>query len=180
MPREARARSAEAVAGDEVLQFMRSLWAVAHALRKTSKRMSRELGITGPQRLVVRVLGLSPGMSAGEMADVLHLHPSTLTGVLRRLVSSGLVRRQADPADARRSVLALTARGQRLNVPTAGTVEASVRGALQRISADNRGVAAEVLSLVAARLSAAGAAPARAVPEPGRPGGASSRRRRRR
>jgi DNA-binding MarR family transcriptional regulator len=44
--------------------------------------MIGEVGVTGPQRLVLRVVGLFPGMSAGELATVLRVHPSTLTGVL--------------------------------------------------------------------------------------------------
>jgi len=32
----------------EVLQFMRLLWGVAHALDRTSKRMNQELGVIGP------------------------------------------------------------------------------------------------------------------------------------
>jgi hypothetical protein len=35
-----------------VLQFMRLLCALVHQLQRRSKRMSIELGITGPQRLV--------------------------------------------------------------------------------------------------------------------------------
>jgi hypothetical protein len=49
-----------AVELDEALQFMRTLWETVHSLQKTSKRMSRTLGITGPQRLVVRAVGLAP------------------------------------------------------------------------------------------------------------------------
>jgi hypothetical protein len=71
----------------DVLQFMQLLWAIVHALQKTSKRMSAELGVTGPQRLVLRVVGLSPGISAGRLAAVLRLHPSALTGILQRLLN---------------------------------------------------------------------------------------------
>jgi MarR family transcriptional regulator, organic hydroperoxide resistance regulator len=75
----------------DVLRFLELLWAVAHGLERTSKRMTRDLGVTGPQRLVLRVVGLFPGMSAGELAGILHVHASTLTGVLRRLETQGLL-----------------------------------------------------------------------------------------
>ena len=78
---------------DAGLLFMRALWVAVHALQKTSKRMNVRLGVTGPQRLVLRVVGLAPGISAGGLAKVLHLHPSTLTGVLKRLETQGLVSR---------------------------------------------------------------------------------------
>lgn len=62
----------------DVLQFMQLLWAVVHGLERTSKRMILDVGVTGPQRLVLRVVGLYPGVSAGELATILHVHPSTL------------------------------------------------------------------------------------------------------
>ena len=37
-----------------VLEFMRVVWALDHALQKTSKRMETTLGMTAPQRLVIR------------------------------------------------------------------------------------------------------------------------------
>jgi DNA-binding MarR family transcriptional regulator len=120
---------------DEGLQFMRVLWATMHALQKASKRMNRELGVTGPQRLVMRVIGLSPGLSAGRLAATLHLHPSTLTGVLQRLVRQGFISHGTDRRDRRRSVLHLTAAGERLNAKMTGTVEAGVRATLRSLPA---------------------------------------------
>src|ERR1700761_877276 len=82
----------------EVLEFMRLLWAVDHALQSNSKRMETALGVTGPQRLVIRLVGQRPGISAGELAELLHVHPSTLTGILSRLEQRGAVVRKPDPA----------------------------------------------------------------------------------
>ena len=69
----------------EQLEFMRLLWAIDHGLQTRSKRMAAALGVTGPQRLVIRIVGRFPGVSAGQLARILHLDPSTLTGILRRL-----------------------------------------------------------------------------------------------
>ena len=110
---------------------MQLLWALVHHLQKRSKRMNAELGVTGPQRLVLRVVGLVPGASAGTLAQILHVHPSTLTGVLHRLAAQGLLRRVSDKADRRRAVLHLTSRGQRVNRSGKGTVESAVAAALQ-------------------------------------------------
>ena len=87
---------------DPVLDFMRLLWDIEHGLQSTSKRMRSTLGITGPQRLVLRVVSQFPGMSAAEAAHVVRLHPSTLTGVIQRLVDKGLLVRDRDPDDTRR------------------------------------------------------------------------------
>src|SRR5688500_14482762 len=83
----------------DVLEFMQLLWALVHALDRASKRMNREFGVTGPQRLVLRVVGLMPGVSAGRLASILHVHPSTLTGVLRRLADQRLITRTAASGD---------------------------------------------------------------------------------
>jgi MarR family transcriptional regulator, organic hydroperoxide resistance regulator len=40
-----------------VLQFMQLLWAVDHGLQRASKGMLRRLGVTGPQRLALRLIG---------------------------------------------------------------------------------------------------------------------------
>ena len=109
---------------------MRLVWALDHGLQATSKRMQFGIGVTGPQRLVLRLLGRFRGVSAGRLARLMHVHPSTLTGILERLESRGLIVRWPDPCDARRALLGLGAAGERLNRERAGTVENAVRTAL--------------------------------------------------
>jgi MarR family transcriptional regulator, organic hydroperoxide resistance regulator len=118
----------------EVLDFMRLLWAVDHGLQSTSKRMEATLGLTGPQRLVLRLVGRFPGIAAGKLAQILHVHPSTLTGVLKRLEKRGLIERRSDPLDGRRALFALTDAGLAMDVPATGTVEAAVQRVLSRMS----------------------------------------------
>jgi DNA-binding MarR family transcriptional regulator len=146
----------------DVLQFMRLLWAVVHGLERISKRMTSDVGVTGPQRLVLRVVGLLPGISAGDLATVLHVHPSTLTGVLQRLVAQRLLARSDAPADRRRAVLHLTKRGTRVNATREGTVEAAIALALKGVSDWDRIATKRVLERLAAHLEPAD----RAGPEP--------------
>ncbi len=136
-----------------VLDFMRLLWAVDHGLTRVSKRMQRTLGVTGPQRLVVRIVGRRPGISAGALAETLHVHPSTLTGVLRRLVERGALDRTRDPGDARRALFRLTRRGRELDAVRAGTVEGLVRSAMASISEQDLATAARVLGRLARALT---------------------------
>jgi DNA-binding MarR family transcriptional regulator len=134
------------------LQFMQLLWALAHRLQKRSKRMNAELGVTGPQRLVLRVVGLVPGASAGMLASVLHVHPSTLTGVVQRLTRQGLLRRSAHQTDRRRSALYLTPRGQRVNANEQGTVEAAVAAALGQVTRRDAIATERVLAIITKSL----------------------------
>ncbi|WP_407692893.1 MarR family winged helix-turn-helix transcriptional regulator [Pyxidicoccus xibeiensis] len=136
----------------EVLEFMRLLWAVDHGLQSTSKRMESTLGLTGPQRLVVRLVGRFPGITAGTLAQILHVHPSTLTGVLKRLEKRGLLERKADPLDGRKALFALTESGRALDIPSEGTVEASVQRVLSRMSRTRILCTQDVLTALAQEL----------------------------
>jgi DNA-binding MarR family transcriptional regulator len=134
-----------------VLEFMKQLWAVDHGLQTISKRLESAHGITGPQRLVVRIVGRTPGISAGALAQILRMHPSTLTGILRRLETRAILTRKSDPNDARRALFALTARGRKVDTLKTGTVEAAVRRVLAR-SPDEASVAQKLLATLASEL----------------------------
>jgi MarR family transcriptional regulator, organic hydroperoxide resistance regulator len=139
-----------------VLEFMRLLWAINHGLSKTSRKMHSTFGVTGQQRLVIRLVGAFPGVSAGDLARILHIHPSTLTGILQRLGARGLVKRSYHPEDARRLQLELTARGRRLLVPAIGTVESAVKRALSRFSDEEIEPTRQVLTALSESLETPG------------------------
>src|SRR5215475_3728509 len=109
--------------GDAALDFIRLLWAVDHELHSVSKRMIARFGLTAPQRLAVRFIGREPGLTLGALAALLHLDPGTVTGIVQRLESAGLVARERSEGDTRRMHLALTSKGQTLNRRRKGTVE---------------------------------------------------------
>lgn len=141
-----------AVGLPEALTFLQGLWAVVHRMERLSKQMAAAGGVTGPQRLTLRLLELFPTMSASELAALLHLHPSTLTGILQRLESQQLIVRSADPADGRRSLLRVTARGSRLTKRTSGTLESAVRAVLDGLSSSQRETTYAVLGQLATAL----------------------------
>jgi MarR family transcriptional regulator, organic hydroperoxide resistance regulator len=128
-----------------VLDFMRVLWALDHALQSRSKRMEQTLGITGPQRIIVRILGRFPGMQVGQLAHILHLTPGTLSGILKRLQQCGIITRRVDPRDRRRAELGLTAKGRAQDIEATGTVEAAVQAALEGLPPSKIKNAVEVL-----------------------------------
>ena len=138
---------------DPVLDFMRLLWSIEHGLQRMSKRMEADLGITGPQRLVLRIVGQFPGLSAGELAGIVRLHPSTITGILQRLVAKGFLERARDPGDSRRVRLRLKPRAIAYTGFSHGTVERSVRQALNHAGVSNVRAARKVLVEVARRLN---------------------------
>jgi DNA-binding MarR family transcriptional regulator len=137
----------------DVLEFLRVIWAVDHGLHRASKRTEVELGVTGPQRFLLRIVGRFPGIPAGHLAKLLHVHPSTLTGVLQRLEQQGHLRRRADPRDARRSLFGLTEKGRRFDLRTEGAEEAAIRSALSRTTPEKVKAARELLESISSILS---------------------------
>lgn len=138
------------------LKLLRVLWALDHALNARSKAMGASLGITGPQRTALRLVSLTPGITSGELASLLHLHPSTLTGVLERLVRRGFLERRKDPFDARRALLKITPAGRKLLTSRRGTIEEVVRVALQKESKGSLKTVVEVLQRITSALEASG------------------------
>jgi DNA-binding MarR family transcriptional regulator len=135
-----------------VLSFMRALWGVNHGLESTSRRMKASLGVTGPERMVIRLVGRYPGISAGELARLLRVHPSTLTGLLKRLAARGLIVRKADSTDARRALFSLAPKGAAIDKLRRATVEAAVTTALEALPQRNVQVALDVLDAIAREL----------------------------
>jgi MarR family transcriptional regulator, organic hydroperoxide resistance regulator len=144
------------IALDDVLRFMRLIWAIDHELERVSKRMEARLGLTIPQRLSLLLIGRNPGILASELAAVLHLHRGTLSGVLRRLEAAGFITRTVDTSDARRAGLTLTGAGRRVNRRRAGTFEDAVRRVLGSTLAGERDAAERVLVRLAGELRASG------------------------
>ena len=153
-PVNARSEEIESDLGP-VVEFMRQLWAVEQGLVVLSKRMESRLGISGRQRLIVLILGRTGEISAGTLARILHLNPSTVTFNLQQLEDRGVVLRTNDRYDARRALVSLTPRGRTIYARKKGTVEAAVRRVLaglpQQVSA-----AQNVLARLAVELQRGG------------------------
>jgi DNA-binding MarR family transcriptional regulator len=136
----------------ETLRFMQGLWALVHALDVRSKRMARSLGVTGPQRLVMRIVGRHPRSTAGEIAAMLEIHASTLSGILARLEARRVIAREVDPRDRRRARFVLTAAGARIDAERKGTVEAAVKRALAKAPPAAAARCLEVVRLLVTEL----------------------------
>lgn len=137
----------------ETLLFMQRLWDLVHALDVRSKRMRKLLGVTGPQRLVIRVLGKSPDLTARDLSDTLGIDPSTLTGILTRLETQQMIIRRPDPKDRRRARFKLTSAGVRIDRERKGTVEAAIRRGLARADEPTVTRTIELLLLLTEELS---------------------------
>jgi len=148
--RNARSRSRKpaAVRLGGTIEFMSLVWALNHALEKTSKRMEATVGITAPQRMVLRIVGRFPGIAPARLAEILRVHPATLSVALKRLEARGLVERQPDPDDRRSVRLSLSPAGRWYDVPSDATVESAIERALSRIPKTKLDITREVIQVV--------------------------------
>lgn len=102
----------EAMRLDNQLCF--ALYSTSLAMTKLYKPLLEDLGLTYPQYLVMLVLWEGDGRSVSELGQRLYLDSGTLTPLLKRLESAGLVSRLRDTEDERRVHLHLTAAGRKL------------------------------------------------------------------
>src|SRR4051794_24798768 len=84
---------------------------VVRKLRESSREAEQRLGVSGAQLFVLRTLSGGERLSVNELATRTRTHQSTVSGVVSRLVESGLVKRESSPRDARRVELSVTPRG---------------------------------------------------------------------
>jgi MarR family transcriptional regulator, organic hydroperoxide resistance regulator len=138
---------------EPILEFIRAMWALDHELQRVSKRMVSRMGLTAPQRLAVRFIGREHGLTPSALADLLHVHPGTVTGIVQHLESEGLVSRVRSTEDTRRLHLSLTPKGRVLDRRRRGTVEAAVRRTAAAVPADELASAQSVMALLARHLA---------------------------
>jgi MarR family transcriptional regulator, organic hydroperoxide resistance regulator len=90
---------------------------LAHAAWLLSGQFQRHLAAKGVRfsvwRLLVSLVGTN-GLTIGELADELLLQQPTVTKIVDRLVTDGLVARRSSPGDRRRVIVDLTPRGSAL------------------------------------------------------------------
>lgn len=87
--------------------------ATAQALQKEAQRVFKPHGLTAAQFNVLHLLTKQPaGMRASDLARALIVDPSNVTGLLKRMKQSGLLRELDNALDRRQHVVALSAKGR--------------------------------------------------------------------
>lgn len=107
---------------DEQMCF--ALYAASRAVTNLYRPLLEPLGLTYPQYLVMMLLWERGSCSVKEIGAVLQLDYGTLTPLLKRLESSGLLKRARDPRDERSVRAFLTEQGAELRGRAKGIPEA--------------------------------------------------------
>ncbi|MDB5900019.1 MAG: hpaR [Ramlibacter sp.] len=101
----------------------RLLLQARESLMARTRPSLREHGLSDQQWRVLRVLGEHGLVDTGRVAREAYILGPSLTGVLARMERDGLIRRERDPADQRRTVVEATARGLKMVERLSSTVE---------------------------------------------------------
>lgn len=99
---------------DHALKTLRRLTTAYQAFAAYSAAQVRTLGLTPPQFDVLATLGNQPGMTCRELGERTLITKGTLTGVLDRMASRGLLSREPLEHDRRSVFVCLTPAGERL------------------------------------------------------------------
>ncbi|CAM5742457.1 putative Organic hydroperoxide resistance transcriptional regulator [Streptomyces afghaniensis 772] len=105
-------------------QLCFALYAAQRAVTAAYRPLLEELGLTYPQYLVLLVLWERGETTVKELAAALRLDYGTVSPLLKRLESAGLVRRERSARDERSVLVALTGRGEELRERAASVPDA--------------------------------------------------------
>ena len=95
-------------------ELFTSLRKVIRAIDLHSKHLSKTVGLTGPQLVILQQIGRQKGILARQVAKNVNLSPATVTSILDRLEARDLVHRIRSSEDKRRVGLFLTESGENL------------------------------------------------------------------
>ncbi|HET7577661.1 MAG TPA: MarR family transcriptional regulator [Bacillales bacterium] len=94
-------------------QVLRSFRRVNRVLYHLLRKAADDLDVTVVQIMVLHVLAEKPNIGLNELAERLQLGNSTMSGVVERLVSAGLIVRERSAEDRRSLVMRLTPEGKK-------------------------------------------------------------------
>ena len=80
--------------------------------RRITKLQAREVGLTGPQLTVIKLLDAFGDLSLSSLSERIRAQNSTVTGIIDRMEREGLVLRERSTTDRRVVFIKLTDKGR--------------------------------------------------------------------
>ena len=93
-------------------ELLVALRKVIRAIDLRSKQLNKDVGLTGPQLLLMQTISNEPGVMVRQIADTINLSPATVTSILDRLETKQFVQRVRSTEDKRRAGVFLTEEGK--------------------------------------------------------------------
>jgi len=122
--------------------------------RRLTKGMAREVGLTGPQLTVIKLLEQVGDLSLSTLSEHIRAKNSTVTGIIDRMEREGLVKRERSTTDRRVVYIRLTDKGMRLARQVEVEPMEIFRGALLSLSQGDLRELLRILSKLQKRVRA--------------------------
>lgn len=104
----------EAAAPKLEQQLCFAVYSTMLGFNKVYRELLKDMGLTYPQYLVMLVLWERDGLTLTEIGERVFLESPTLTPLLKRLQSAGLIERERSAQDERQVIITLTRKGREL------------------------------------------------------------------
>jgi DNA-binding MarR family transcriptional regulator len=140
---------------EEVIVHIRK---IIRAIELHSRYLVQCCGLTGPQLVVMKEISGGGEATVGEVARRISLSHATVSGILDRLESRGLVRRVRGCADRRNVLVTLTDSGVRVLDEAPQLLHETFVAEFQSLGAEEQGAILSSLRRVASMMSAYGVA----------------------
>jgi DNA-binding MarR family transcriptional regulator len=139
----------------EVTRFRRAYWQAMRELDSIRLRQWEQHHVTLPQLRVVYQVRRTPGITVAELAPLLGVTVSTVSGLVGKLVDRGILERTTAAGDRRQAPLQLTEAGATLIGELSQPARTFVARLAEALGDDLDGVTAALERLAAAAQEAA-------------------------
>lgn len=93
-------------------QICYAMHTTVRAFDAVYRELLSEHGLSYPQYIALMTVGEHGPLTVGRLGELMHLDSGTLSPLLKRMESAGLVGRARDPEDERRVLVSVTAAGR--------------------------------------------------------------------
>ncbi|OYP37617.1 MarR family winged helix-turn-helix transcriptional regulator [Rhodopirellula sp. MGV] len=114
-------------------QIVAAIRQIIRAVDLHSRRLVQGHGLTGPQLAVLQETSRLGPVAPSALARSVHLSQPTITGVLKRLESRGLVQRERNESDRRSVTFDITELGKQTLAASPSLLQDEFRVALSRL-----------------------------------------------
>ncbi len=135
-------------------KFITQIARIRKALRREFETRAAPLEVTASQLQVLRRLWSGDGINTSLLTQDACSDGGTVTGILDRLESKGLIRRERNAEDRRAVQIWLTTTGQALQQPLTEIIDTINKQALAGLSAGQQTQLAKALEKVGKNLNA--------------------------
>lgn len=130
------AHSGQDTAVPGTARVLRRFRVVFNAVRRHFQQIERQVGLGGAQVWALSLVNGRPGLGIGEMAQLMDIHPSTASNLVKALLQRGLIRMERLPQDRRSAQLFILPAGQDMLARVPGPFEGVLPMALGRLPVD--------------------------------------------